>query len=261
MKIERIDILGVNVSNIHSIDLLNAIDDTVQIGSKGVFAYVNIHTVNLANRFPWLRDFLNNAKIAYADGEGIRLGARILGCFLPEKIALTRNIWDIAHLCELRGYGIYLLGSTSANAKLAQENLKRRFPALRVHSHHGYFPLGENDMVVDDIQTHEPNVLIVGFGSPMQEEWIHKYQDRLNVNALLPGGACIDYAAGAKPVCPLWISRIGLEWLFRFTYEPGRLFYRYFVGIPIFLLNILKQRIRGGKHPLRSIERLSAIIL
>jgi N-acetylglucosaminyldiphosphoundecaprenol N-acetyl-beta-D-mannosaminyltransferase len=258
---ERIDILGVQVSNVRSTDVLRAVDDAVRTGKKGIFAYVNVHAVNLAHQLPWFRDFLNNAAIAYADGEGIRLGAKILGFPLPEKIALTRKIWDIAALCEANGFSLYLLGGTTENAKRAAENLKRKHPQLNVSAHHGYFADGENDNVLGEIQGCKPNVLIVGLGMPKQEEWILKNLDRLNANVILPGGASIDFAADARPVCPEWISRLGFEWFYRFLFEPKRLFYRYFAGNPLFLWRIMLRRIRNGKHRMGSDERVSSLVL
>jgi N-acetylglucosaminyldiphosphoundecaprenol N-acetyl-beta-D-mannosaminyltransferase len=261
MNGNRIDILGVQVSSVLGTDVLTGIDEAVRTGRKEIFAYVNVHAANLAHRLPWFKDFLNNAAIAYADGEGIRFGAKILGYSLPEKIALTRKIWDIAALCEANGFSLYLLGGTEENAKRASENLKRKHPRLNVHAHHGYFTDGENEIVLNNIQGCKPSVLIVGLGMPKQEEWILKNFDRLDANVILPGGACIDFAADARPVCPEWISRLGFEWLYRFAFEPKRLFYRYFAGNPLFLWRIFLQRIKNGKHQIGSNERASSPVL
>jgi N-acetylglucosaminyldiphosphoundecaprenol N-acetyl-beta-D-mannosaminyltransferase len=257
---DRIDILGVQVSNVRGADVLRALDEAVRSGKKEIFAYVNVHAANLAHRLPWFRDFLNSAAIAYADGEGIRLGAKILGYSLPEKIALTRKIWDIAALCEANGFLLYLLGGTEENAKRATENMRRKHPRLNVRAHHGYFTARESDNVMKEIQDSKPNVLIVGLGVPKQEDWILKNFDRLNANVIFPGGACIDFAADARPVCPEWISRIGFEWFYRFVFEPKRLFLRYFAGNPLFLWRIMLQRL-NGKQRSSSTERASNLVL
>jgi N-acetylglucosaminyldiphosphoundecaprenol N-acetyl-beta-D-mannosaminyltransferase len=261
MNNERVDILGVKVSCIRGNDFLRAIDEAARSGEKKIFAYVNVHAVNLAERLPWFRDFLNNAAIAYADGEGIRLGAKILGVSLPEKIALTRKIWDVAALCEAKGYSLYLLGGTKEIAGRASENMKRRHPQLSVYAHDGYFTDAENETVMNNIQEHKPDVLIVGLGMPKQEEWVSKHFDRLTASAILPGGGCIDYAADAKPVCPAWISRIGFEWFYRFLFEPKRLFYRYFAGNPAFLVRVIARRIRDGKQSTNAAKPISTIVI
>jgi N-acetylglucosaminyldiphosphoundecaprenol N-acetyl-beta-D-mannosaminyltransferase len=139
--------------------------------------------------------------------------------------------------------------------------MKRRHPRLNVNAHHGYFADGDNDAVLGNIRDCKPNVLIVGLGMPKQEEWIWKNLDRLNANVILPGGACIDIAAGARSACPAWISRLGFEWFYRFLFEPKRLFYRYFAGNPLFLWRIIAQRVTKGKHRLASAEHASNAVL
>jgi len=261
MTDERLNILGVNVSRITGVEFLRLIDDTVRAKSKAVFAYVNVHGVNLAGKLPWFREFLNSAPVTYTDGEGIRLGAAILGSSLPETIALTRKMWDVASLCEKNGYALYLFGATEENARKAEAKLKAQYPNLKIKSHHGYCTAAENDMVINDINAHSTDVLIIGLGMPKQEEWIRNTIGQLNVNVILTGGSCIDYTAGAKTVCPGWIARAGFEWLFRFFMEPGRLFARYFIGNPVFLMNVLIQRMKEGKKHLSGFSHGTRAVL
>ncbi len=86
-------------------------------------------------------------------------------------------------------------------ADKAAANLKARFPALRiVGAHHGYFDKtpgsAENEAVIAQINAVKPNILIVGFGMPLQERWLMENWDRIDANVALTGGAVFDYVSG-----------------------------------------------------------------
>ena len=72
-----------------------------------------------------------------------------------------------------------------------------------------------------------PDVLIVGFGAPKQELWVHKHRDRLATRVALCVGATIDFLAGEKSRAAVWMQSVGLEWLFRVAREPRRLAAQY----------------------------------
>jgi len=250
MRVERVNVLGVQVHRVASEDLLEVIDDAIRCGKKKLLVYVNVHAINLAAKIPWFKDFLNGADITYPDGEGIRLGAWILGHSLPPQTALTRWIWDLGKFCADRGFRMYVLGGEQHVVEKAVTVLRERHPRLNIVGyHHGYFQKHgpETDAMVETINALEPNILLIGFGMPIQEDWIRRNYERLRVNAILTAGSSFDYAAGTKPVCPVWVSRIGLEWFYRFLFEPRRLFKRYFFGNPMYLARVLLQRVKNGK--------------
>jgi N-acetylglucosaminyldiphosphoundecaprenol N-acetyl-beta-D-mannosaminyltransferase len=117
--------------------------------------------------------------------------------------------------------------------------------------HHGYFDKEgpENDRIVEMVGRVKPNLLFVGFGMPLQEHWIRANFERLSANAILPAGSMIEYASGQKATAPHWMAENGFEWLFRLVQEPGRLWGRYILGNPLFMLRIIMQFIRQGRRP------------
>lgn len=250
----HVDILGVGVDSLTWGEMLARTEGSVRNGGRNIFASVNVNAVNLSQRLAWMRDFFNNAEIAYADGQGIRLAAWILGRPLKAVIPLTRWVWELCRLCEEKAFSIFLLGTTEDILGEVRRVLSLRFPRLNVAGiHHGFFPKEgpENEAVLSLINTAHPDILLVGFGMPVQEEWIAKNIERLNIKIAFDAGACFDFMAGVKRACPPWLSRIGLEWLFRLLHEPRRLFKRYFVGNPKFLINVIAQRLRArhDDHP------------
>ena len=247
----KIDILGVHVDVIDREGLHREIEESINRHEKKVMAYVNVHAMNIAQRDWKFREFLNRSSVVYCDGEGVRLGARILGYRLPPRIVLTYWIWELCSLMEKDGYTMYLLGSTEQALQKATANLKSKFPRLVIAGwHHGYFHKSglESVSVIDAINKAKPNVLFVAFGMPTQELWIDDNLDRLETNLILPAGSMIDYVAGMKGIAPSWMSGHGMEWLYRLFEEPGRLGKRYLVGNPVFLMRVLLQRLMKGRQ-------------
>jgi N-acetylglucosaminyldiphosphoundecaprenol N-acetyl-beta-D-mannosaminyltransferase len=243
---DKVSILGVDVCVVDSQALTRNIVDTVRRHERRVFPYVNIYAVNIAYRNPRFRQILNDGGNAYCDGEGVRLGAGILGRRLPPRIVLTYYYWELCEALEREGVSIFLLGAQADLVGRAVEETRRRHPRLVVAGyHHGYFEKQgkESEEIVRQVNDSGADVLFVGFGMPLQEYWIAENAPRLNVHAILPCGSMIDYAAGARHLTPRWMGDHGLEWLYRLIQEPSRLWTRYLIGNPLFVLRVLHQRV------------------
>ena len=98
----------------------------------------------------------------------------------------------------------------------------------------------ESCAVIQDINNCEVDVLMVGLGMPLQEQWIEENWSFLNSSVALPVGAAIDYFAGEVYRAPRWITGIGLEWLARLVVEPRRLWRRYLIGNFKFFYRLIK---------------------
>lgn len=241
-------VLGVRVHALSVAELHARMDGIIREGRKALVLHANVHGLNLAARHPWMRDFLNQAEIVFCDGAGVRLGARVLGQRLPPRITYADWIWQLAGFLARERHAIFLLGARPGVAARAAAALQGRHPRLRVAgTHHGYFEKEpgspENEEVIARINAARPEVLLVGFGMPLQERWLRDNWPALNVNVGLSGGAALDYAAGDLARAPRWMTDRGLEWLGRLLIEPRRLGRRYLIGNPAFLLRVLAQRV------------------
>ena len=244
-------ILGVRVSDKGQKEIEQEVLECVHRKSKGLFAYVNVHALNIAGRDVRFREILNSAHTTYCDGEGVRLGARILGWRLPRRVVLTYWIWDLCALFEKEGMSIYLLGARPGIGEQAAARLSSRFPGLRIAGvQHGYFEMhgAENESVLANIANASPDVLFVGFGMPLQEYWIEENFHNIAARTILPAGSMIDYVAGEKKTTPSWMANHGMEWLYRLAQDPLRLWKRYLLGNPAFLFHMVQswfsQRLR-----------------
>ena len=244
---DRVAILGVQVAPLRVPELHAYIGDCIESGRKALVLNVNVHALNLACEQPWLRSLFNSADLVFCDGAGVILGARILGRCIPERITYADWMWQLAAFAEARGFTLFLLGGRPDVASRAASNLTARLPSLRVAgTHHGYFDMTpgspENEAVVRQINAARPDILVVGFGMPLQERWLKENWQSLDAKVFLTGGAVFDYVSGSLRRAPRWLTDHGLEWLGRLIIEPRRLWKRYIVGNPRFLCRVVRQR-------------------
>lgn len=223
--------------------IVQAIQAACIEGRKITVANYNVHSFNLSMQLPWFYNFLQNAEIAHCDGMGILKAIGYMGLKLPVdyRASYTVLMPEVLEMANRSGLSIFLLGAKPDNLKAAIANLKQEYPNIKVDGHHGYFDRdnsNENEAVIHQINRAKPNILLVGMGMPIQENWVRLHRHRLSVNAIMLGGAVIDRLAGIVSDCPTYISHLGLEWLYRLCREPKRLAARYLLGNPAFLLQV-----------------------
>jgi N-acetylglucosaminyldiphosphoundecaprenol N-acetyl-beta-D-mannosaminyltransferase len=250
---ESINILGVSIGTKTSRELIDYIIHAIQAKERVLLAYINIHAINLAQQQPWFKDYLNQASLTFCDGYGIKLGARLLGYHIRERFTPPDWLPELASICAQKGFRLYFLGARPGVADQAARKLVSQYPQLLIAGiSHGYFDKTpgsqENELLLQTINGLDVDILVVGMGMPAQEKWLVENWARLNCRVALPIGAAFDYLAGTTQRAPRWLTDHGFEWLGRLLIEPGRLWKRYIVGIPVFLVNILRQRF--GRFPL-----------
>lgn len=206
--------------------------------------YVNAHVLNQSQENPELHEALVSADLVYCDGYGVRLAAKAMEAEVPHRMTGADWVWGLSSLCETAEVSVYLLGSDPGVAAEAAERLHRWYPRLRISgTHHGYFELGsEHDQrVVEDINARRPDIVLVGMGSPKQEQWVQRHAHELDTDVLWTVGALFDYVSGRVPRAPAWLADNGLEWIFRLAIEPNRMWRRYLLGNPVFVGRVMTQ--------------------
>lgn len=241
-------ILGTRIDPLDRSTLYKQVQHIIETNRKALVLNVNVNCLNLAYEQLWLRDYLNTAELVFCDGSGVMLGARLLGHRIPERITYADWMWELAEFAEAQGYTFFFLGARPGVAEKAATRLRDRYPNVKIaETHHGYFGKTmqgpENEAVINLINGVKPNILIVGFGMPLQEHWLMENWDRIDANIALTGGAAFDYVSGELRRPPRWLTDHNLEWLGRLLIEPGRLWRRYLIGLPLFMIRLLKQRL------------------
>ena len=245
---EKIYFLDILVNDISTTNLLIFLKNAIVSDNKTIISYLNVQAVNLSFNYPWFRNFLNQSDIVFCDGFGIILGAKILGIDIKHRNTPPDWIPLLAKMCTENNTRIAFLGSNPGIAEKTAEILKIDNPTLNIpFTYHGYFKKTqghpENETIVQAINQVKPDILLVGFGMPLQEKWIMENRERLDVKVFLPVGAAFDYVSGNVRRAPRWMTDHGLEWLGRLIIEPRRLWKRYIIGIPIFFWRVFIQRL------------------
>lgn len=245
---DSIDLLGVRLHAVTIETIIEQLTRAANNPKKFLALYANIHTINMAQDWPWLQAFYNQADLVYCDGFGLLWGARLAGSRLPGRYTLPDWFPRLAEACAHHGITLFFLGGRPGVAEKAAQVLRSQAPnLLPVTVHHGYFDhtpgSPENESVLAAIEAAQPGILVVGMGMPLQERWITENRERLHCPAVMTVGAMLDYIAGDVPRAPRWMTDHGLEWLGRLCVEPRRLWKRYLVGNPIFFYRVLRNRI------------------
>lgn len=243
-----INILGIRIDLVNISDILLFIKNQINTNNKSIISYVNIQALNLAYSNKRLQDYFNSSEVVFCDGFGIRIASRILSYELPQRSTPPDWIGQLFQVCVDEGYNVFFLGAKTGTAEKAAVLSTKKYPGLNIcGTHHGFFDRSpsssENDQVINQINRLSPDILLIGFGMPLQEYWIEENKDRLNVKIFLPVGALFDYLSGKIYRVPGWMTNHGLEWLGRLMIEPRRLWKRYILGIPMFFFRVFKELI------------------
>ena len=246
---EPVNVLGVGVDPLTVEELHAEIGGCIRGGERALMLNANAHCLNLAYDDAELKSFLNEARVVFCDGAGVVLAARILGGYIPGRITYADWIRRLAAFAASEGFSLYFLGARPGVAEKAAAKLTGRYPGLKISGiHHGYFDQTsgspQNEAVLREINSAKPDILIVGFGMPLQERWLMRNWGSLDAGVALTGGAVFDYVSGEVRRGPRILTDNGFEWFARFLIEPGRLWRRYLVGNPLFLWRVLLQRLR-----------------
>ena len=253
----RVNVLGVGVDPVTIGELHAGIKRLVESGERGTVLNVNANCLNLLYGDAALRGFFERADLVFCDGAGVRLAARLLGESLPERITYADWAWRLAAFAETEGLSLFLLGAAPGVAERAAQRLRTLHPGLHITGvEHGYFDHNpgstENEAVLQRVNAAKPDILIVGLGMPLQECWLMQNRKALDANVALTGGAIFDYVSGGLRRGPPLLTHNGFEWLARLVVEPRRLWRRYLIGNPLFLLRVLVQRLGKESHQPKS---------
>jgi N-acetylglucosaminyldiphosphoundecaprenol N-acetyl-beta-D-mannosaminyltransferase len=183
------------------------------------------------------RSAVEDADLRVPDGMWIVYASRIAGRPIRETVTGRLLLPRLAGHCRDTGRAISLFGAGPGVAKRAGEELKSRFPGLQVRhaiSPPMDFEVGgaEDTAFVAELVSSPPSIVFVALGAPKQEIWMQQHATELPGTVLIGIGAGLDVVARRVREAPSWMTRTGLEWLFRLAQEPRRLARRYLVDDP-----------------------------
>jgi N-acetylglucosaminyldiphosphoundecaprenol N-acetyl-beta-D-mannosaminyltransferase len=244
-------------------EALDIVEQLVRGGDGGAVFTPNVdHIVSAADN-PRMRAAYSRVSLALPDGMPLIWAARLLGEALPEKVSGSDFVPLVLERAAERGWRVYFLGGNPGVAELARRKLNESLPRLQVVGVDAP-KIDVNDSprhepIVARIRTARPDIVLVALGAPKQEIWIDLVRDQLRPTVMLAVGASLDFVAGTVPRAPRWISKVGAEWIFRLAREPRRLWRRYLLRDPKFVVifgrmavarvrRVFERKAGRGKH-------------
>jgi N-acetylglucosaminyldiphosphoundecaprenol N-acetyl-beta-D-mannosaminyltransferase len=232
-------------TEIDNLTMKETIDEIDKLIKKDKNAYVvtpNVDHIVKLETDKELQEVYKDADLILTDGKPLIWISKFYKTPIKEKISGSDLFPLLCEMAAEKGYNMFFLGAGEGVANKAAQNLTNKFPKLNIVGTYSP-PFGfekdkkEIEKIINMVNKANTQILIVGLGCPKQEKFIHKYRKELNVPISLGLGASLDFEAGNIKRAPKWMSDNGLEWLYRLSKEPKRMFKRYIVDdVKIFKL-------------------------
>ncbi len=227
-----------------------AVDHIEQLIDRGDPSYVitaNLNYAMLHHQSGQIRRITEDADLVLADGQPIVWRSKFGPDPLPERVAGSELIYHLAERASQRGHSIYFLGGQPGVAALCAQRIAERFPGLKIAAAESppfrELSAAERAEQAQRIRKSGASLLLVAFGQPKGERWIHENYKDLGVPVSIQLGASFDFIAGTAKRAPRIWQRLGVEWLYRMLSDPRRLVPRYAANA-WFLLGALCQDLK-----------------
>ena len=252
-----VELLGMRFSPVTEQQATDTVLDKIAGGTGGQIYAANLDVLRLCHEDPGMREAVTaEADMLVADGTPLIWASRLRGTALPERVAGSTLLFTMSEGAARRGSRVFLLGGNEGVADGAADRLRAQYPALQVAG--TYFPpfgflddpreVAAMERALVDA---EPDLIFVGLPWEKQVELMPRLHALLPRAWVLGVGISFSFATGEVRRAPLWVQRIGLEWLHRLAQEPERLARRYLVHGPPTLgrlmLEALRTRLRSGR--------------
>jgi N-acetylglucosaminyldiphosphoundecaprenol N-acetyl-beta-D-mannosaminyltransferase len=212
-------VLGLRVDAVDVQEAVGRIESFIRKKEPHLVVTFNAEMAVLAYNDREFKSILSRASLVVADSVGVAWAAR-----LKQRVAGVDLSLALAEQAAKNGWRLFLLGASPGVAKIAAQKLEQRYPGLQVvGAWDGYFNPEKEKILLKEIKSKKPDILLVGLGMGRQERWIARHLQQLQVPVSMGVGGTIDVIAGKKKRAPAFVRRLGLEWLYRFLREPTRL--------------------------------------
>jgi len=228
---ETVALFGLPISNVTMAEAVSRIESAIQGGEKVQIATANLDFARNALRDAGLQRVICDCSMVLPDGAPMLWASRLLGKPLKERVTGVDLVPELARLSAAKGYRLFLLGSSDRCSEAAARVLEARFPGVQIVGRYSppVSPLEtmDNDAIFQRVIEADPDILLVAFGNPKQELWIHRFKWSMHVPVLIGIGGSLEMISGTLRRAPLVWQKMQLEWLYRMVQEPARLLPRY----------------------------------
>ena len=223
------DVLGIKINDISFDQAVGTVKNWLSKSDKHFIVTTNPELIVIAQKDLQVKEIINQADLSIPDGKGLKLSGDI--------VCTTTGIDLMEGLIKLSsdyGFTVGFLGGGEGIAEVCAKRLSRKYPNLKISFAGWGGEVDEAGEVINELKNHkslivnhqslpEADLLFVAFGQPKQEKWIYQNLDKIPVKVAMGVGGSFDYLSGKVPRAPIWVRRLGLEWLFRLILQPWRI--------------------------------------
>lgn len=226
--------LNTYANNVTLEETIQQIENLISIGVPSYIVAINVDVVMKIENDKYLKQITDEASMVLIDGQPLMWIANYYKRPFKEKVSGSDLVPELCKVADRKGYSIFIVGGREGVAATAKKNLEKLYKNINIVGTYCP-PFGfENDSTEiekmnKEISKQKPDMVFACLGCPKQEKWVYENYKKYNAKVTVCAGATVDFLAGNVKRAPKWMSNHGLEWLYRFSKEPKRLFKRYFV--------------------------------
>jgi len=254
-RVDRFRVNGVRIDTVTPDDFLKSLSTWLSCGHSHVVHFCAAHPTVEARTNATYQVILNKGALNVPDGMPVAWAARMFGSD-TERLAGTEGMHLAAGWGVERGIRHYLYGSTPETLQKLRGRLEEAYPGILIV---GVESPPFREVTDDEIRQSARRIrdagaqaLWIGLGAPKQDIEADRFRVLHTAPVILCVGAAFDFVAGTIDRAPLWMRRLGLEWAHRLASEPRRLWRRYLLGNPRFVIGVVSDRLRLGRMPSRT---------
>lgn len=242
--LSRVNILGIQISAINMGQALQAFEAWIETRAQTYVCVTPAHGVMDGQKQPGLRKIFNESGLTTPDGMAIVWLLKLAGHQHVSRVYGPELMLAVCQLSLTKGYTHYLFGGNPQVPEQLAQSLETQFPGIKIVGTYSppFHPLTteEDEKIIQAINETHPDIVWVGLSTPKQEWWMAEHLGKIKAPVMVGVGAAFDFLSGNKRQAPKWMQKNGLEWLFRLSTEPRRLWRRY-IRYPIFVLLVILQ--------------------
>ena len=245
MMVERVNVLGVNISAINIANTLAIIEQWIERGEQHYICVRDVHGVMGCQKDETLRAIHKDSGLTVPDGMPLVWIGRLKGFKNISRIYGPDLMLEICKVSLLKSYTHFLYGGNSGVAELLKKKLENKFINIRIVGTYTppfrHLNRYEEKELCEEIERLKPDLFWVGLSTPKQERFMAEYIHKLDTKVMIGVGAAFDIHSGIIKDAPDFFKKLGIQWLYRLCKEPRRLWRRYLYNNPRFLYLVAMQ--------------------
>ena len=243
-------ILNCRIDRVTFSEALANVEEFIAKGYMHHGCGINADQIVKINTDKTFKKIIDKCDLVTADGISVLWASKIFGEPVPERIASIDLFERLLPISAEKGYKIFLLGAREHSVVKAKIYYEKKNPGLKIVGfHNGFWSSDEEADIVKLITKTRPDMLFIAITSPIGEYFVERNRNLFkNIPFVLGVGGAFDIAAGITKRAPVWMRKIGFEWIFRFIQEPKRMLYRCTISNMIFLLLVCRDIINNSFH-------------